>query len=70
MILDVNFQTRMCTYYQRAKKEGLQLSKKKWKRRECDGCLHYNPECRQGVCSLNPYNKKKIVNDKEKLDTS
>lgn len=31
------------------------LSKKSWKRKECDGCKSYNTECRQGACSLYPY---------------
>lgn len=31
------------------------LSKKNWERKECDGCKSYNPECRQGACSLYPY---------------
>lgn len=31
------------------------LSKKKWIKKECDSCKSYNPECRQGACSLYPY---------------
>ena len=70
MILGAKFWVRMCIYYQRAKKEGSLLNKNKWERKECDGCLHYNPECRQGVCGLDPYKKKKRVSDMEKHDTS
>lgn len=41
------------------------MSKKNWEREECGGCKSYNPECRQGVCSLYPYQKKEVV-EKEK----
>ncbi len=47
------------------------LLKKKWHRKECEGCKFYNPECRMGVCCLYPYRKKKITSsDGEKIDTS
>ena len=46
------------------------MAKKKWERKWCDGCVHYNPECRQGVCSLYPYQGKKAVSNTEKHDTS
>ena len=42
------------------------MSKKNWEREECDGCKSYNPECRQGVCSLYPYQKQKKTEAKEK----
>lgn len=35
------------------------LSKRSWKRKECNGYKSYNPECRMGVCSIYPYQKKK-----------
>lgn len=36
---------------------------------ECDGCKSYNPECRMGACSICPYQKKKVVKEKEVHDT-
>lgn len=47
------------------------LIKKNWERKECDGCKFYNPECRQGVCYLYPYQKqkKREVKEKEVHDT-
>ena len=35
------------------------LSKKSWKRKECDGCKSYNPECWMSVCSIYPYQKQR-----------
>ena len=46
------------------------MSKKSWERKECDGCKYYNPECRLGACSIYPYKKKKLTNEKEEHDTS
>lgn len=50
---------------------GNNLSKKGWERKECDGCKHYNPECRMGVCGIYPYlkQKKTEVKEKEVYDT-
>ena len=45
--------------------ESVTLSKKKWERKECNGCKYYNPECRQGACSLYPYKNEKVVSEKE-----
>ena len=48
------------------------MSKKNWERKECEGCKSHNPECRQGVCSLYPYQKQKkevVVKEKEEYDT-
>lgn len=48
--------------------------KKDWYRKKCDGCKHYNPECRQGACSLYPYNvgyrPQKFLPLRETSDTS
>lgn len=38
----------------------------KWQRPTCDGCKHYNPECRQGACGLYPYVIRKIHTPKVK----
>lgn len=42
------------------------MSKKSWERKECDGCKPYNPECRQVVYSVYPYQKRKKASEKEK----
>ncbi|WP_160560884.1 hypothetical protein [Parablautia muri] len=42
------------------------MSKKSWKRKECDGCKSYNPECRMSVCSIYPYQKQRETEVKEK----
>jgi len=42
------------------------LSRKGLKRKECDGCKFYNPECRLGACSNCPYQKQKKTEVKEK----
>lgn len=48
--------------------------KKSWERKECEGCKSYNPECRQGACSIYlykaGYKTKKILPLKETSDTS
>lgn len=43
--------------------------KKSWERKECEGCKSYSPECQQWACSICSY-KKKIVNERDKHDTS
>lgn len=47
------------------------MSKKNWKRKECDDCKSYNPEYRMGVCSIYPYPNKKetLVSEREVHDT-
>lgn len=54
--------------------EDLPLRKKKWIKKECDGCKSYNPECEQGACSLYPYktgyNPQKFLPLKETSDIS
>lgn len=42
------------------------MSKKKWERKECDGCKSYKPECRMGAYSIYPYQKQKKTEAKEK----
>ncbi|MCI9517197.1 MAG: hypothetical protein HFI79_09855 [Lachnospiraceae bacterium] len=50
------------------------MSKKKWIKKECDGCKSFNPECEQGACSLYPYktgyNPQKFLPLKETSDIS
>lgn len=47
------------------------LSKKNGERKECSGCKSYNPECRQGACSLYPYKVRKVITrNREEYDTS
>lgn len=44
--------------------------KKKWYKKECNGCRSYCPECRQGMCSIYPYIKQKSISNGEKINTS
>lgn len=48
--------------------------KKKWQVKECGSCKLLNPECRQGACSLYPYNvgyrPQKFLPLRETSDTS
>lgn len=47
------------------------MNKTKWQRPACDGCKHYNQECRQGACSLFPYVIRKMHTPTAKeLDSS
>lgn len=46
------------------------MRKKSWERKECDGCKSYNPECRQGACSVYLHKEKDKASEEENYDTS